>query len=69
MDNINEMSFIDHLEELRWNIIRSLIAIVITACVCFVYKDFIFDGKKENENDWKSRSSTRSIISCFKNLI
>jgi sec-independent protein translocase protein TatC len=51
MDNINEMSFIDHLEELRWNIIRSLIAVVITACVCFVYKDFIFDviifGPKE----------------------
>ncbi|MGY8918851.1 MAG: twin-arginine translocase subunit TatC [Flavobacteriales bacterium] len=43
MNNINEMSFIDHLEELRWNIIRSLIAIMITACVCFVYKDFIFD--------------------------
>ena len=43
MSNINEMSFIDHLEELRWNIIRSLIAIMITACVCFVYKDFIFD--------------------------
>ena len=43
MSNINEMSFIDHLEELRWNIIRSLIAIMIMACVCFVYKDFIFD--------------------------
>lgn len=43
MSNINEMSFLDHLEELRWNIIRSLIAVIITACVCFVYKDFIFD--------------------------
>ena len=43
MSNINDMSFIDHLEELRWNIIRSLIAILITACVCFFYKDFIFD--------------------------
>ena len=39
----NEMSFLDHLEELRWHLIRSTIAIVIVACVAFVMKDFIFD--------------------------
>lgn len=32
-----EMSFIDHLEELRWHLIRSVIAIVIGAIVIFIY--------------------------------
>lgn len=32
-----EMSFIDHLEELRWHIIRIVIAILIGAVVVFIY--------------------------------
>ncbi|HKO79825.1 MAG TPA: twin-arginine translocase subunit TatC [Chitinophagaceae bacterium] len=32
-----EMSFIDHLEELRWHLIRSVIAIGICAIVFFIY--------------------------------
>lgn len=39
----NEMSFLDHLEELRWHLIRSTLAIVIIGCVAFLMKDFIFD--------------------------
>ncbi|MEM7381979.1 MAG: twin-arginine translocase subunit TatC [Bacteroidota bacterium] len=39
----NEMSFLDHLEELRWHLIRSTFAVVILGCVAFVMKDFIFD--------------------------
>ncbi|WP_046745253.1 twin-arginine translocase subunit TatC [Kordia zhangzhouensis] len=35
--NKNEMSFLDHLEELRWHLIRSFAAIFIIACVVFVY--------------------------------
>lgn len=38
----NEMSFLDHLEELRWHLIRSTIAIVLVAVVAFVMKDLIF---------------------------
>ena len=38
-----EMSFLDHLEELRWHLIRSVIAIIIVATIAFVFKDFIFD--------------------------
>ena len=38
----NEMSFLDHLEVLRWHLIRSTLAVVIVACVAFVMKDFIF---------------------------
>lgn len=37
-----EMSFLDHLEELRWHIIRSLIAIFIFAILAFLAKDFVF---------------------------
>lgn len=40
----NEMSFLDHLEELRWHLIRSTFAIVIIACVAFVFSRFIFDN-------------------------
>ena len=39
----NEMSFLDHLEELRWHLIRSTMAIVIIGVVAFLMKDFIFD--------------------------
>ena len=39
----NEMSFLDHLEELRWHLIRSVLAVVIVACVAFAMKGFIFD--------------------------
>ncbi|SVC12382.1 uncharacterized protein METZ01_LOCUS265236, partial [marine metagenome] len=31
------MPFLDHLEELRWRIFKTLIAILIGAAVCFVY--------------------------------
>ncbi len=41
--NPNEMSFLDHLEELRWHLIRSTMAIVIIGVVAFLMKDFIFD--------------------------
>jgi len=39
----NEMSFLDHLEELRWHLIRSTLAVVIIACVALLMRGFIFD--------------------------
>lgn len=39
-----EMSFLDHLEELRWHLIRSVLAIVIIAILAFIYKNIIFDN-------------------------
>lgn len=39
-----EMSFLDHLEELRWHLIRSAGAIVIFGTLAFLFKTFIFDG-------------------------
>lgn len=39
----NEMSFLDHLEELRWHLIRSTMAVVIIAVGAFLMRGFIFD--------------------------
>lgn len=41
--NPDEMSFLDHLEELRWHLVRSTFAVVIIACAAFAFKGFIFD--------------------------
>lgn len=32
-----EMSFIDHLEQLRWHLVRSVIAVLIGAIIIFIY--------------------------------
>ena len=37
------MSFLDHLEELRWHIIRSFASIIVFAVLAFVFKSFVFD--------------------------
>ncbi|MFV0593462.1 MAG: twin-arginine translocase subunit TatC [Draconibacterium sp.] len=39
----SEMSFLEHLEELRWHIIRSAIAVFLFAIIAFILKSFIFD--------------------------
>lgn len=38
-----EMSFLGHLEVLRWHLIRSAIAVVLVAVVAFFYMEVIFD--------------------------
>ncbi len=38
-----EMSFFDHLEILRWHIIRSVIAITVFAILSFTFYDFVFN--------------------------
>ena len=37
------MSFLEHLEVMRWHLIRSMVAVVILALVAFVFKDIVFD--------------------------
>jgi sec-independent protein translocase protein TatC len=37
-----EMPFLDHLEELRWRIIRILAALVVASIGCYVFSDFLF---------------------------
>ncbi len=41
--NQNEMSFLNHLEILRWTLIRSALAILFVAMGAFMMKDFIFN--------------------------
>ncbi len=38
-----EMSFLDHLEELRWHIVRSVVSIFIFGIITFLAKDFVFN--------------------------
>ncbi|HEX5654826.1 MAG TPA: twin-arginine translocase subunit TatC [Chitinophagaceae bacterium] len=42
-DPAAEMSFIDHLEELRWHVIRSVLAVLVGAVLVFIYSDFVVD--------------------------
>jgi len=44
MSEEKEMSFLDHLEELRWHIVRSITAIVVFTIVAFVFTPWIFDN-------------------------
>ena len=41
-ESTNEMSFLDHLEALRWHILRSLSAIIILMIVAFFSKKLLF---------------------------
>jgi sec-independent protein translocase protein TatC len=57
-----EMSFFDHLEVLRWHLIRSAIAVTVFMIVAFSFYDFIFDniimGPKD-ANFWTYRIMCR----------
>ena len=41
--NPNEMSFLDHLEALRWHLVRSAAVIVLFAIVLFCFPEILFD--------------------------
>jgi len=43
MGQEKEMSFLDHLEELRWHVIKATAAIIIAATAAFLAKGFLFD--------------------------
>ena len=38
-----EMSFLEHLEDLRWHLLRSIVAVLIAALAAFLAKNFVFD--------------------------
>lgn len=38
-----EMNFMDHIEALRWHLVRSLVAIILGAILVFFNIDFVFD--------------------------
>ncbi|WP_194767981.1 twin-arginine translocase subunit TatC [Tamlana sp. I1] len=42
--NINEMSFLDHLEDLRWHLIRICGAVILVGTLAFIFSRFIFNS-------------------------
>jgi sec-independent protein translocase protein TatC len=44
MEEENKMSFLDHLEELRWKLVRSSVAIVLFATVIFIFREWLMDN-------------------------
>lgn len=42
-DKKGEMSFLEHLEELRWHLIRAIISIFVVAIAAFLFRSIIFD--------------------------
>ncbi len=37
------MTFLEHLEELRWHLIRAFSAVIVVAIAAFLFKDIVFD--------------------------
>lgn len=42
MTQEKEMSFIDHLEELRWHLIRAVASVAVFSVIAFLSKDFVY---------------------------
>ena len=42
-EKAKEMSFLQHLEVLRWHLVRAVSSIFLFAVIAFVFKDFVFD--------------------------
>ena len=38
-----DMGFFDHLEELRWRVVKALVGVVIGAIICWIFIDFIIN--------------------------
>ncbi|CAN5510392.1 twin-arginine translocase subunit TatC [soil metagenome] len=68
-----EMHFLDHLEALRWHLVRSAAAIFVFALIAFLNKELIFDGiilAPKNSNFWTYRvlcelSQKFNLDMCF----
>ncbi|BBE18708.1 twin-arginine translocation protein TatC [Aquipluma nitroreducens] len=53
-----EMSFLDHLEALRWHFLKSISAIIIGGVVAFIYSDFVWNSiilAPNSPDFWTSR--------------
>jgi sec-independent protein translocase protein TatC len=65
----NNMSFFDHLEALRWHLMRSAIAVLLAGIFVFINKSFVFDtliiGPK-SPDFWTYRMICKmSDVLCF----
>lgn len=43
MAGSNNMTFLEHLEELRWHLIRAFASVIIVAIVAFIFSDIVFN--------------------------
>ncbi|KYG84401.1 preprotein translocase subunit TatC [Roseivirga seohaensis] len=43
LDDKTEMGFLDHLEELRWHLVRSVIAIAVLMITAYLFREYIWD--------------------------
>lgn len=43
MEEEGKMSFLEHLEELRWRLVRSAVAILLIAVVLWIFREWILD--------------------------
>lgn len=43
MNEEKEMSFLEHLEELRWHLVRSVVAVLLFTIVVFCFPEILFD--------------------------
>ena len=53
-----EMSFLDHLEALRWHFIKSILAIITGGTLAFIYSDFVWNSillAPKSPDFWTSR--------------
>lgn len=42
-DREREMPFLDHLEELRWRLLKSIISVFVMMVICFFFSDYILE--------------------------
>lgn len=43
-EEVAEMTFFDHIEELRWHLVRAIVAWLVSAIAIFVYIDWVYDN-------------------------
>jgi len=43
MEETKKMSFLDHLEELRWRLVKISICLIVVACVLFYFQEWIMN--------------------------
>ena len=71
VDNLpeeGEMSFLDHLEALRWHLVRSVVALVVFAIITFIAKDFlifVLNWPREKSFPTYQFFCNLSEITCF----
>jgi len=69
----DEMTFLEHLEELRWHLIRSLFAIILIGILAFIFKEIVFDiiilGPSKSDfftNYWLCHFGTDTFLNTTK---